>query len=109
MATGEQGWITLRLRTSQKPVRDMIRSLATRHGVSVGTSLRVAGCESRFRSRAYNPAGPYAGVYQQSVPLWPGRARRFGHPGASPFDTYANVDVSLKMARAMGWGHWGCA
>jgi hypothetical protein len=107
MATGEPEWITLRLAARQKPVRGMIRSLAERHGVSITTSLRVAACESGFSARAYNY--PYAGVYQQDVRRWSRRARLFGHPGASPFDPYANVDVSLKMARAMGWGHWGCA
>jgi hypothetical protein len=109
LVSGREQRLTLRLGTRQKPVRGMIRSLAIRHGVSVTTSMRVAACESGFNPRAYSPAGPYAGVYQQSVPRWPGRARRFGHPGESVFDAYANVDVSLKMARAMGWGHWGCA
>jgi hypothetical protein len=107
MATGDQAWISLRFGSAEKPVRGMIRGLARRHGVSVPTALRVAGCESRFSRRAYNY--PYAGVYQQDVRYWPRRATRFGHRGASPFDAYANVDVSLKMARAMGWGHWGCA
>jgi hypothetical protein len=107
MATGEQEWITLRLGTRQKPVRGMIRSLAARHRVSVTTSLRVAACESGFSPRAYNY--PYAGVYQQDIRRWGRRAKQFGHPGASPFDAYPNVDVSLKMVRSMGWGHWGCA
>lgn len=106
MATGEKVWITLRLGAREKPVRGMIRSLARRHQVSVSTALTVAGCESHFNPRAYSH--PYAGVYQQHVGYWPGRARRFGHRGASPFDPYANVEVSLRMARATGWGHWGC-
>jgi hypothetical protein len=107
MATGATRQITLRLGIGRKPVRGMVRSLARRHEVSVTTAMRVAACESRFNPRAYSY--PYAGVYQQDVRFWGGRARRFGHPGESPFDSYANVDVSLKMARAMGWGHWGCA
>jgi hypothetical protein len=107
MATGAERQITLRLGTGRKPVRGMVRSLARRHQVSVTTAMRVAACESRFNPRAYSH--PYAGVYQQDVRFWGRRARRFGHPGKSPFDPYANVDVSLKMARAMGWGHWGCA
>lgn len=106
LTSGEQRWITLRLGSRQKPVRGMIRSLARRYGVSVSAALRVAGCESHFNRRAYSY--PYAGIFQQNVRYWPRRAARFGHPGASPFDAYANVDVSLKMARSMGWGHWGC-
>jgi hypothetical protein len=107
LQTGEEAWITIRLWTEEKTVRQMIRGLARRYGVDVGTALRVAGCESGFNPRAYSY--PYAGVFQQSVSYWPGRARHYGHPGASPFDAYANIDVSLKMARAAGWGHWGCA
>lgn len=107
LATGEQEWVTLRLTSRAKPVRPMIRSLARRHSVSVSTSVRVAACESHFNPRAF--AYPYAGVFQQDVRRWDHRARHFGHPGASPFDPYANVDVSLKMARAWGWSHWGCA
>jgi soluble lytic murein transglycosylase-like protein len=106
LTSGEQGWITLRLRSRQKPVRGMIRSLARRYGLSVSTALRVAGCESHFNRRAYSY--PYAGIFQQDLRQWPRRAAHFGHRGASPFDAYANVDVSLKMARSMGWGHWGC-
>jgi hypothetical protein len=104
--SGEQAWITLRLGSREKPVRAMIRSLARRHGLSVSTALRVAGCESRFNRRAYSY--PYAGVFQQDLRYWPRRAAHFGHRGASPFDAHANIDVSLKMARSMGWGHWGC-
>jgi hypothetical protein len=107
MATGGDRQITLRLGTGRKPVRGIVRSLARRHEVSVTTAMRVAACESRFNPRAYSH--PYAGVYQQDVRFWGGRARRFGHRGESPFDSYANVDVSLQMARTMGWGHWGCA
>lgn len=106
LASGGQGWITLRLGSREKPVRGMIRSLARRYGVSVSAALRVAGCESHFNRRAYSY--PHAGIFQQNVRYWPRRAARFGHRGASPFDAYANVDVSLKMARSMGWGHWGC-
>lgn len=107
LATGGQPWITIRIAAKEKRVREMIRSLSQRHGVDAQTALRVAACESRFNPRAFNH--PYAGVYQQNVNMWPRRARHFGHPGASPFDALANVDVSLKMARASGWGHWGCA
>jgi hypothetical protein len=109
LQTGEQAWITLRVSRREKAPRGMVRGLARRHGVSVTTALRVAACESGFNPRAYSPAGPYVGIYQQDADLWPARARRYGHPGASPFDPYANIDVSLRMARAVGWGHWGCA
>ena len=107
LQTGEQAWITLRMWTGEKTPRRMVRALAQRYGVGVATAVHVAGCESGFNPRAYSY--PYAGIYQQDVRYWPGRARHYGHPGDSPFDAYANVDVSLQMARAAGWGHWGCA
>jgi hypothetical protein len=107
LQTGEQAWITIRLWTDEKTVRPMIRALARRYRVDAGTALRVAACESGFNPRAYSY--PYAGIFQQSLLYWARRARHYGHPGASPFDPYANIDVSLKMARASGWGHWGCA
>lgn len=103
----EQAWITLRLWGVGKKPRPMVRALARRYGVSVATAVNVAACESGFNPKAYSY--PYAGIYQQDVRYWPSRARHYGHRGASPFDAYANVDVSLKMARAAGWGHWGCA
>lgn len=107
LQTDEQPWITIRMWSVEKKPRRMVRALARRHGVAVATAVHVAACESRFNPKAYSP--PYAGIYQQDVRYWPGRARRYGHRGASPFDAYANVDVSLQMARAAGWGHWGCA
>jgi hypothetical protein len=105
---GARPVFSLRLVTREKEVRPMIKSLARRYRVGVRTAVRVARCESRFRPRAYNPAGPYGGVYQQDMDYWPARARKYGHRGESVFDAHANVDVSLRMARDAGWGHWGC-
>lgn len=99
--------LVLRLNSKRKPVRGMIVGLSRRYRLAVTKALSVARCESRFRPRARSAY--YGGVYQQAFRYWPSRARRFGHPGASIFDPYANVDVSLRMARAYGWGHWGCA
>ena len=104
--TGEQAWITVRMWTAEKEPRKMVRPLARRYGVSVATAVHVAACESGFNPKAYSY--PYAGIFQQDVRYWPARARHYGHRGDSPFDAYANVDVSLRMARTAGWGHWGC-
>jgi hypothetical protein len=109
LETGERVWMTLRLQPRQKDVQGMIRGLARRYGVDVNMALRVARCESGFNPRAYSSAGPYGGIYQHDVDLWPRRAAHFGHRGASVFDAFSNIDVSLRMVRAGGWGHWGCA
>lgn len=99
--------LVLSLDSKRKSVRGMIIGLSRRYHLAVSKALSVARCESRFRPRARS--AHYGGVYQQAFRYWRDRARRFGHPGASIFDPYANIDVSLRMARAYGWGHWGCA
>ncbi|MGH2661201.1 MAG: hypothetical protein ACRDH8_00045 [Actinomycetota bacterium] len=107
LATGQRASITVELQSRAKSVRQMIRGLAIEYGVDVGTAMRVAACESGFNPRARSAL--YGGVYQQSFRHWPSRARSYGHPGESVFDAYANIDVSLQMAKKVGWGHWGCA
>ena len=107
MATGQRAAITVELQSQEKSVRQMIRGLAIEYGVDVGTAMRVAACESGFNPRARSAL--YGGVFQQSLHHWPTRARSYGHPGESVYDAYANIDVSLHMAKNVGWGHWGCA
>jgi hypothetical protein len=109
LETGAAGKFKLKLIRTNKTVPGMIGGLSRRYGLNTSKALSVARCESGFNPRAYNPAGPWAGVYQQDTDYWPGRSRKYGHPGESVFNAYANVDVSLKMARDMGWGHWACA
>lgn len=109
MESGERAGFSVILLAIPKGVKGMIRGLARRHDLSVAKSMSVAKCESNFNPKAYNPAGPWAGVYQQDTDYWPGRSKKWGHKGESVFNPYANVDVSLKMARAWGWHHWACA
>jgi hypothetical protein len=109
LLTGTTARFKLKLIRVKKKVPGMIGGLATRYGVSVSKALSVAKCESGYNPKAYNPAGPWAGVYQQDTDYWAQRAKKFGHPGESVFQAYANIDVSLKMARSMGWSHWACA
>ncbi|MDQ4005582.1 MAG: lytic transglycosylase domain-containing protein [Actinomycetota bacterium] len=107
LETGEEATIGIRTRTREKPVRGMIQGLSRRYGVDSSTAIRVAQCESGLNPRAYSP--PYAGIFQQDTSYWPRRAATYGHKGDSVFDAYANVEVSLRMAAAQGWRHWGCA
>ena len=107
METGEEATIKIRMRTREKPVRGMIQGLARRYGVDAGTAIHVAQCESGMNPRAYSP--PYVGLYQHTQSLWGRRAAHYGHKGASPFDAYAAVDVTLRMVRDQGWRAWGCA
>jgi hypothetical protein len=107
LETGDRASITVVAAHEQKAVRQMIRSLALRYRLDVAKAISVAECESGLNPKAYSP--PYAGVFQQDTSLWPRRAKSYGHEGESVFDAFANVDVSLQMARASGWGPWGCA
>ena len=107
LETGRDASITIVAAHDQKTVRQMIRSLALRYRLDPGTAISVAECESGLNPRASNP--PYAGVYQHSTRFWEKRAASYGHAGDSVFDAYANIDVALQMARASGWGAWGCS
>ena len=107
LESGSKASITIVAAGDTKTVRQMIRSLATRYRLDVAKAISVAECESGLNPKASNP--PYAGVYQHSTRFWPKRAATYGHEGESVFDAYANVDVALQMARASGWGAWGCA
>jgi hypothetical protein len=70
-------------------------------------AVEVARCESGLDPDAYNPNG-YAGLYQQAVRYWPGRAERWGQPDRSVFNGRANIIVSIRMAHALGsWSAWG--
>ena len=107
LESGNKASITIVAAKDTKTVRQMIRSLATRYRLDVAKAISVAECESGLNPKASNP--PYAGVYQHSTRFWPKRAATYGHEGESVFDAYANVDVALQMARASGWGAWGCS
>jgi hypothetical protein len=107
LESGSKASITIVAAKDTKTVRQMIRSLATRYRLDVAKAISVAECESGLNPKAYSP--PYAGVYQHSTRYWPKRAASYGHEGESVFDAFANVDVALQMARASGWGAWGCA
>lgn len=89
-------------------VRQLIRCAARRWNVpgGPGKALSVARCESNLDPRAY--ASGNAGVFQQRVVYWPGRAETYGFPGASVYNARANIIVSVRMAHAGGWGAWAC-
>ena len=107
LQTGNDASITVVAANDEKSVRQMIRSLALRYRLDVAQAISVAECESGLNPKSYNP--PYAGVYQHDTGFWTKRAATYGHEGESVFDAFANVDVALQMARASGWGAWGCA
>ncbi|MGH2691133.1 MAG: hypothetical protein ACRDHM_01365 [Actinomycetota bacterium] len=107
LETGNAASIAVVAANDEKSVRQMIRSLALRYRLDAAQAISVAECESGLNPKAYSP--PYAGVYQHTTATWDKRSATYGHAGESVFDAFANVDVALQMARASGWGAWGCA
>jgi len=89
-------------------VKRLIRCAARKWRVPGGApkALAVAGCESGFDPNAYGSGN--AGVFQQAVPYWSGRAKEYGFPGWSVYNGRANVIVSIRMAHRSGWGAWTC-
>ena len=69
-------------------------------------AVLVARCESNYDPAAYNPAGPYGGLYQHSLAYWDGRAASAGWGGASVYDATANTAVTAWLLNQGGWGHW---
>lgn len=83
----------------------MIDDAAHRHGIDPVRFARVAWCESKGDPGAYNPSGA-SGPFQQMPQFWAGRAAAAGHPGASIWDLWINIDVSAWLAATGGWSHW---
>ena len=81
----------------------IIEAAAARWGVSGGWMVKIARCESGLRPTAYNPRGPYIGLFQflQST---------FSHNGGTDIYSAADqADIAAKML-AHGQAHqWSCA
>jgi soluble lytic murein transglycosylase-like protein len=81
----------------------IIEAAAARWGVSGSWMVKIARCESGLRPNAYNPRGPYIGLFQflQST---------FTHNGGTNiYDAADQANVAAKML-AHGQAHqWSCA
>lgn len=68
--------------------------------------IRVMYCESTGNSAAEN--GIYKGLFQHHEIFWHNRTARYGIPGASIWDPYAQIYVSAHMfANGLAY-HWEC-
>ena len=85
-----------------------MRALASQYfpAAELDKAVLVARCESNYDPSAYNPAGPYGGLYQHSFTYWDGRAASAGWAGASVYDAAANTAVTAWLQNQGGWGHW---
>lgn len=86
-------------------VQDIIVKAFTPYGATaVAWGLRVARCESGYNPRAYNPAGPYYGVFQFLMSTF--RATPYGN--GDIYDPVANVNAAAWKYAQGGAGAWGC-
>jgi soluble lytic murein transglycosylase-like protein len=84
-------------------IEAIIQAAANRYGVSYPWMLKIARCESGLNPRAYNPSGPYYGLYQFLMSTF--RA----NGGTDIWDPVQQANITAKML-AHGQAHqWGCA
>ncbi|MGH7686056.1 MAG: transglycosylase SLT domain-containing protein [Candidatus Dormibacteria bacterium] len=81
----------------------IIQAAAAQYGVSGDWMVRIAQCESGLRPNAYNPSGPYYGLFQFAMSTF--RA----NGGTNIWDPTDQANIAAKML-ANGQAHqWGCA
>src|SRR5436190_7913756 len=71
---------------------------------AVAWGLRVARCESGYNPRAYNPAGPYMGLFQFLMSTF--RATPYG--SGDIYDPVANANAAAWKFANGGASAWGC-
>ena len=87
-------------------VQNLIRQAFAPYGqTGVDWGLRVARCESGYNANAYNPAGPYYGVFQFLMSTF--KATPYGNQNI--FDASANVNAAAWKYGQGGAGAWGCS
>ncbi|MDB5113126.1 MAG: hypothetical protein JWL78_196 [Chloroflexi bacterium] len=84
-------------------VEGIIRAAAARHGVSPDWMVKIARCESGLRPHAFNPVGPYYGIFQFLMSTF--RA----HGGTDIWDPNQQAEITATMLSHGGARAWGCA
>jgi soluble lytic murein transglycosylase-like protein len=87
------------------PIQDIITKAFSPYGpTAVAWGLRVASCESGFNPRAYNPAGPYYGLFQFLMTTF--KATPYG--SGDIYDPVANANAAAWKWANGGASAWGC-
>jgi hypothetical protein len=86
-------------------IQDIIRQAFAPYGqTAVDWGLRVAKCESGYNPNAYNPAGPYYGLFQFLMSTF--RATPYG--SGDIYDPVANSKAAAWKYANGGASAWGC-
>jgi soluble lytic murein transglycosylase-like protein len=84
-------------------IEAIIQQAADANGVSYPWMLKIARCESGLNPHAYNPSGPYYGLFQFLMSTF--RA----NGGTDIWDPVQQANITARML-AHGQAHqWGCA
>jgi soluble lytic murein transglycosylase-like protein len=87
------------------PIQDIITKAFSPYGpTAVAWGLRVAHCESGFNPQAYNPAGPYYGLFQFLMGTF--KATPYG--SGDIYDPVANANAAAWKWAHGGASAWGC-
>lgn len=93
-------------------VEQIVRDAATKYGVNPDYLARIAKCESTFNPSSVNynyyENGHPSGLFQHISGYWPGRAAKYGWPGASVFNAQAQAEVTAQMFRDGHSSLWEC-
>ncbi|MEA2647137.1 MAG: hypothetical protein QOE92_2220 [Chloroflexota bacterium] len=87
---------------SKEQVKQIIRDAAARWGVDSDRLVRVAGCESGWNPRAYDPGSGASGLFQ----FMPGTF--YGNGGHDIWDPYDQSDIAAKMFSQGRGSAWSC-
>ena len=89
-------------------VQETIIAAAQEFGVSPSTMLRVAFCESTFRTWVYGDQGRALGLFQFHLPTWLANAKRLGYTTDMRDDPVASSRVAAEMFSRGQQGQWTC-
>ena len=81
-------------------VEAIIAAAANAHGVDPNWMIRTAACESGLRPNAYNPSGPYYGLFQFLMSTFR------SHGGTDIWSPYQQADIAAGMFASGRSGAW---
>ena len=102
---------------TKEEVIELIKYYSAIYGGDENKFLRIAKCESGYNENAYNPVGPYTGVYQYLGSTWNANVKRLLKENPNAFDGETpnirngkhNVHLAIWMMQVHSqWAQWGC-